>query len=301
MKQKTPKKKKKKAQAKRSKSKKVLVWFLKFIYKGVQKMCKAFCVRPLFMVGSVMFILLFFAVMRNAIFLQPSLYHVAPSPLMRLPEIAQKLQKVLVAPPDTQQHQSRIVVKQQQKLAAHAKDSIAGLIQTHSSKIEQKQAEKVLGENAAKPSVLPKKAKISRRIAKAMHSSAPRTSTGALRHPPAAPRHPPAAFRHPPAALRHPPAAPRHPPAALRHPPAALRHPPAALAHRNFVSPGVVVFVQQALRVFGFDRLRITGQQDRQTASAIAEFQRISGLQPTGAIDSSLIRKMQEFGLLEAS
>lgn len=266
MKQKTPKKKKKKAQAKRSKSKKVLVWFLKFIYKGVQKMCKAFCVRPLFMVGSVMFILLFFAVMRNAIFLQPSLYHVAPSPLMRLPEIAQKLQKVLVAPPDTQQHQSRGEVKQQQKLAAHAKDSIAGLIQTHSSKIEPKLAEKLLGENAAKPSVLPKKAKISGHIAKAMHSSAPRTSTGA--------------------------------PRSLRRAP---RHPPAALAHRNFVSPGVVVFVQQALRVFGFDRLRITGQQDRQTATAIAEFQRISGLQPTGAIDSNLIRKMQEFGLLETS
>ena len=280
MKQKTPKKKKKKAQAKRSKSKKVLVWFLKFIYKGVQKMCKAFCVRPLFMVGSVMFILLFFAVMRNAIFLQPSLYHVAPSPLMRLPEIAQKLQKVLVAPPDTQQHQSRGEVKQQQKLAAHAKDSIAGLIQTHSSKIEPKLAEKLLGENAAKPSVLPKKAKISGHIAKAMHSSAPRTSTGA------------------PRSLRRAPRSLRRAPRSLRRAP---RHPPAALAHRNFVSPGVVVFVQQALRVFGFDRLRITGQQDRQTATAIAEFQRISGLQPTGAIDSNLIRKMQEFGLLEAS
>ncbi|URQ74189.1 MAG: peptidoglycan-binding protein [Candidatus Ochrobactrum gambitense] len=64
------------------------------------------------------------------------------------------------------------------------------------------------------------------------------------------------------------------------------------------ISSQDIIRVQAGLKAFGNDMVPVNGQQGKATESAIREFQKLFNLRQTGEIDSTLIAKMREIGLI---
>ena len=56
--------------------------------------------------------------------------------------------------------------------------------------------------------------------------------------------------------------------------------------------------MQAGLKAFGNDMVPVNGQPGKATESAIREFQKLFNMRQTGEIDSALIAKMREIGLI---
>lgn len=67
-----------------------------------------------------------------------------------------------------------------------------------------------------------------------------------------------------------------------------------------YVSPALVLLVQQALAQRGFDVGRADGDWDGRTAEAASAFERAQGLVPTGVLDDGLIAALDLTGALTA-
>ncbi|QTN98453.1 peptidoglycan-binding protein [Brucella sp. 458] len=80
--------------------------------------------------------------------------------------------------------------------------------------------------------------------------------------------------------------------------PAHKKQPAAAAAQPSKISSQDIVRVQAGLKAFGNDTVPVTGQPGKATQEAVREFQKLFGLHVTGEIDSALISKMREIGLI---
>lgn len=72
----------------------------------------------------------------------------------------------------------------------------------------------------------------------------------------------------------------------------------AAIPSQDKISSQDIVRVQAGLKAFGNDRVSVDGVPGKSTQEAVREFQKLFGLPATGAIDTTLIGKMREIGLI---
>lgn len=72
----------------------------------------------------------------------------------------------------------------------------------------------------------------------------------------------------------------------------------AAAGPAEKISSQDIIRVQAGLKAFGNDMVPVNGQPGKATESAIREFQKLFGMRQTGEIDSTLIAKMREIGLI---